>query len=274
MSEYDTIQKVEQFNSVESFVRDFRELGLTSGMTVIVHSSLSAMGWVCGGAVSVVLALMEVITEDGTIVMPTHSNDLSDPAPWQLPPVPQAWWDEIRATMPAFDPHMTPTRGMGKIVEVFRTSPDVRRSYHPALSFAAWGKYAEHITANHSLELSLGEQSPLARIYDLNGHVLLLGVDYDRNTSFHLAEHRITKKTYEMQGAPIMENGERVWKSYREIVMNTDRFVDLGRDFEQHAEVTIGTVGAATARLFNQRQAVDYAQQWLERDTTVLCEET
>ena len=83
--------------------------GLTPGMTVIVHSSLSSLGWVCGGSVAVVQALMDVITPDGTIVMPTHSGDLSDPAAWEAPPVPSEWWPIIRETMPAFDPKVTPT---------------------------------------------------------------------------------------------------------------------------------------------------------------------
>src|SRR5690349_7103098 len=58
------------------------------------------------------------------------------------------------------------------------------------VSFAAWGRHALPITANHALDYGLGEHSPLARLYDLDGSVLLLGVGYERRTSLHLAEYR------------------------------------------------------------------------------------
>src|SRR4051812_44021852 len=101
--------------TVDSLVADFATLGVVPGMTLLVHSSLSALGWVCGGVQAVVLALEKALGPDGTLVMPGHSGDLTDPAGWRSPPVPEAWWPIIRATMPAFDPDLTPTRGMGAI---------------------------------------------------------------------------------------------------------------------------------------------------------------
>lgn len=89
MSELDTILRSNSLITKESLVKDFILLGLNKGMTVIVHSSLSSIGWVCGGAVSIIQALMDVITPEGTIIMPTHSSDLSDPSQWGNLPVPQ-----------------------------------------------------------------------------------------------------------------------------------------------------------------------------------------
>jgi aminoglycoside 3-N-acetyltransferase len=91
---------------------------------------------------------------------------------------------------PAYDPDMTPTRGMGATVNCFRSQRDALRSNHPSDSFVARGPAAARIVENHALASSLGEESPLARLYDLHASIFLLGVGYESNTSFHLAEYR------------------------------------------------------------------------------------
>lgn len=264
MSEWDTISCQEQPNTIDSLCADFIRLGLQPGQTVLVHSSLSRLGWVCGGAVAVVQALMEVITPQGTLAMPTHSGDLCDPARWTHPPVPTGWWQTIRETMPAFNPEFTPTREMGKISEVFRTMPGVIRSCHPTVSFAAWGRWAEQVTGRHALAESLGEGSPLARIYDLDGKILLLGVGFGNNTSFHLAEARAHRKKYYVEGSPIWEDGRRKWQTYQEIEWNDEPFEEIGAAFESSGAVVHSQVGMADARYFSQRSAVDFAVQWLD----------
>ena len=82
----------------QTITKDLKALGVEKGMTIIVHSSLSSIGWISGGAVAVVEALMKVVTEEGTIIMPTQSSDLSDPKHWSRPPVPEDWWQIIEIT--------------------------------------------------------------------------------------------------------------------------------------------------------------------------------
>lgn len=265
MSEAEIIEKTPTPRTRETLARDLCQLGLKPPMTVLVHSSLSALGWVCGGVVAVIQALMDALTPEGTLVMPAHSGDLTDPTHWENPPVAAAWWPIIQATMPAYDPRITPTRGLGRIAEAFRTWPGVLRSSHPVDSFAAWGKQASVVTDGHAIDYGLGETSPLARIYELDGWVLLLGVDYRSNTSFHLAEYRLPAAREIQQSASMLEDGCRVWKAYREIEVNSDPFQKLGADFERHIPIAKGKVGSAEARLFSQRAAVDFALDWLGR---------
>ncbi len=247
----------------ESLARDLSHLGVCPGMTLIIHSSLRSLGWVEGGPRAVVRALLDVVTEDGTIVMPTQTGQYSDPAGWHNPAVPEHYWQTLYDAMPAFDPQRTSSYLMGKIVETFRTWPGTIRSNHPTVSFAAWGRHAHSIIDGHALEYGLGEGSPLARLYELAGSVLLLGVGYNRNTSFHLAEYRIPGARQIMQGSPIYENGSRVWKWYPDIEIDAAIFPAIGSAFEETGQVKIDRVGSAEARLFPLRPAVDFAVQWL-----------
>jgi aminoglycoside 3-N-acetyltransferase len=158
---------------------------------------------------------------------------------------------------------------MGAIVECFRTQPGTMRSSHPQDSFAARGPRSAEVLDGHSLEESLGERSPLARIYDLDGYVLLLGVGHANNTSIHLAEYRadFTGKRTSTNGAPIIVDGRRRWIEFEDLILNEDDFERLGADFEADTKwVTTGRVGLAEARLMPQRALVDYAVGWMERN--------
>lgn len=258
------IRKQMKPNTIDSLVRDFQHLGVEKGMTIIVHSSLKSLGWVCGGAVAVVEALMQTVGKSGTIVMPTQSAQLSEPSYWESPAVPEEWWETIRQEMPAFDPKTTPTLGMGKIVECFRSYEGVVRSNHPMSSFAAWGKHRDFIISEQHLSFSLGKHSPLQKLYDLQASILLIGVGYDNNTSLHLAEYNADSCFTYQQGSPIMENGKRVWKEYEEYIYDVGYFPIIGKEYEKTHSVSIDKVGQAECRLIPQKELVDFATEMLK----------
>ena len=271
MPEGQVVDKTETLATVESLQADFKALGVKKGMVLLVHSSLSAIGWVCGGPVAVIIALQEVLGDTGTLVMPAHSTDLSDPSQWENPPVPESWWQTIRETMPAYDPDLTPTRSMGKIAETFRKQSGVLRSAHPQSSFCARGPQASSIINNHALAYGFGENSPLARIYDLHGSVLLLGVDHSSNTSIHLAEYRadFPSKRVVQEGAPISQAGSRSWTTFEDIDVDDSDFKRIGEEFLRSNAgkvVQRGKVGIANCQRMPQRAVVDFAVDWLGKN--------
>jgi aminoglycoside 3-N-acetyltransferase len=213
-------------------------------------------------------ALRDCLGSEGTIVIPTHSGSNTDPAAWRHPPVPGTWVDTIRREMPAYDPHTTPTREMGAFAEYFRRLPGVVRSTHASASWAAEGPLAKQVTAGHALGSALGEDSPLARCYDLGGFVLSLGTI--RTTVLHLAEHRANYagKQWYTQGAAVQEGGVRRWATFTELRGNSDDFEQLRQDYmREHppgAAWRESPVGYGRARLFPVRPLVDYAVGWIE----------
>lgn len=245
-----------------SLADDLTALGLYDGDTVLVHSSLRAVGWVPGGRVAVVQALLDVLGPAGTLVVPTQTMENSDPKHWQRPPVPEAWWPVIREHMPAFDPAVWPSRGIGALAEAVRTWPGAVRSNHPHTSFAAVGAQAAELMATHELDSQLGEGSPLAALERVGARVLLLGVGFDVCTAFHLAEYRVPTPKMEFGCAMLTERG-REWVTYSDVATNSDDFGSLGAAYEPTATLSRGRVGAADARLFPAAEAVAFAVDWL-----------
>ena len=268
MPEADAIAATTTPATTASIVDDLRALGLEAGMTVMVHSSLSQLGFVVGGAQAVVAALIEVLGESGTLMMPTHSGALSDPVNWEHPPVPETWWTTLRAEMPAFDPHLTPTRSMGVIVECFRNVSGVQRSDHPTVSAAALGPNAATLLDQHELNDRFGETSPQGRLFALDGYVLLLGVDHGNNTSLHLSEARSGLPELVSDGAPVLIDGKRQWVEVTHLDEDSDDFGAIGEAFAKTGKEQRGTVGIGVARLCRSRDIVGFGVDWMLENRT------
>ena len=247
---------------------DLVRLGLGEGDLVLVHASLRSLGFVVGGAVAVVEALRDAIGERGTLVVPTTTSDNSDPSRWastRKQAVPESWWPEIRSQLPAFDPAVTPSHGVGTLAETVRTWPGARRSRHPQTSFAALGADAEKLMAVHDLDCHYGPASPLGTLAGLPAKILLLGVPYAVCTAFHHAEYFQPDppvREYEC----VIDDGEgRRWYRYRDVVLDDSDFGELGAALEASpsaARIRRGPVGEADCRLVPLGEAVHFATGW------------
>ncbi len=141
-------------------------LGLRRGDVVLVHTSFRAIRPTHGDPDAVIDALMETVGDEGTVVMPSWTDDD----------------DEV------FDPHTYEVdEHLGVVADEFWQRPDVLRGSHP-FAVAAWGKHAAHITSAPLVLPPHAPDSGVARAHDLDGKVLLLGCDHDANTTIHLGE--------------------------------------------------------------------------------------
>lgn len=266
----DVVQQTAHPLTVDSLAEQFAACGLQPGQTVIVHSSLSKLGWVVGGPVAVIQALLRVVGPSGTLMMPTQTWKNLDPASgvYQAEAIPEAWWPIIREHLPAYDPAITPSIGMGAIAELFRTWPGAQRSRHPTRSFAALGPNADVLTAEHPLTDVFGPASPLGKLYELDGSILIIGVNHRRNTSLHLAEHlaNYRGKRYVQESSAVLVDGVRRWITYPSPdLMQDDDFAEIGDAYEVEHGIARHRVGQADVRFMRQRPLVDWAVSWMEQ---------
>lgn len=266
MDEGEVIRNTRAPATTRTLLRDLRALGIREGDVLIVHSSLSRIGWVAGGPQAVVDALLEAVGPAGTLTMPGHSGGWSEPSRWQNPPAPEDWWPVVRAETPAFDPARTPLHGMGAVPELFARYPGTLRSHHPRVSHLANGPAAEAIVSHHPLGSGLGPESPLGRLRELRATVVLLGVGHANNTSLHLAEHLAEwpGKAPILQGSAVRVDGERRWVEYEECDLDADDFDAAGAAFgDATGLVRHGLVGTAPTMVMPMDELVSFGVTWL-----------
>ncbi len=208
-------------------------LGVEPGGVLLVHTSFKAVG-LSGGPVELISALRAVLGQSGTLVMPTMTDGAS-----------------------VYDPSSTPTLEMGITAETFWRRPGVVRSPHPGASFAAAGPLADVICAPHPLSPPHGLDSPVGRVFEHGGQILLLGVGHDANTTLHLAESMAAVPYSVLHPCVVTVDGE----PQTVMIAETDhccRGFNMTDDWLRHSgQQKEGLVGRATARLVPSRAVIE-----------------
>jgi aminoglycoside 3-N-acetyltransferase len=251
--------------------RDFVDLGVTPGQTVMLHVSVRAIGWIVGGPDVVLDALLDMLTPEGTLMMYVAWEDRTDDWP--------AWSAErqaaYRAECPAFDPATSRAHRPWSILgEYLRTRPGACRSANPSASMVAMGARAQWLTADHPLDYGYGPGSPLARLCEIGGQVLQVGVPPETVTLLHYSEHmaEVPGKRIVRHQVPILKDGRRTWIEIEEFD-TSDGIVDWPEDYfgvivNEHlaaGRARTGCVGAARAHLFDAANLHRHAVGWMER---------
>lgn len=264
MEERALIEKTKTIITESSLIDFFKSIGISTDDDLCVHSSMSSIGYISGGPQTVITALLKTITQ-GTVLMPAHSGDWSDPAQWEHPPVPATWFETLYQEMPAFDPKITPIRKMGKVAEQFFALRDTLRSNHPQTSFCARGIRAHDYTKDHALTPMFGLNSPLGKLYQNNGKVLLFGVGFDRCTLLHVAEHLTGCLPKTKNGAPMMKDGHREWIWFEDDAIDSDDFPQIGAHLVEMGIAKVHPLGYGEVIVMSAQPAVDAAVKLIKQ---------
>ena len=252
-------------------VSDLSKLGLASGDTAMLHASVKAVGWIVGGPDMVLRAILDVLGSTGTLMMYVKCEEpLNEIDDW-----PEDWKKAYLAECQPFDPYRTrANRRWSILTEYLRTWPGARCSANPEARVAAVGAEADRITSDHPLQFGYGAGSPLEKLCDVGGKILLLGPLFDSLTILHYAEHMadIPNKRTERYRWPVLRDGKREWIAFEQFDTSSGiadwpdggYFQRIAKEYMARGRHAEGRVGAADSYLFDARSLADFAIEWLE----------
>jgi aminoglycoside N3'-acetyltransferase len=226
-----------------ALVAQLRDLGVGVGDILLVHTSYRAIRPIDGGPDGVIDALIEAVA-DGTIVMPS-------------------WTDEDDEV---FEPEATEVDDhLGVVADEFWRRADVLRGTHP-FAVAAWGRHAQEIASAPFVLPPHAPDSGVACVHDLDGKVLLLGVDHDANTTIHLGELIFGVPYSQPKHITVLANGRPKRIDYDENDHCCLRFNLVGDWLRARGLQREGPFGQARATLVRSRDVVSTVVEELARD--------
>ena len=251
--------------------KDLSALGLESGDTTMVHASLRAVGRFKSGPTDLIQTILNVLGPGGTILMLIGSEDaLYDIADWPL---------NIRElhlhSRKPFDPACTPANPeWGALGEALRTFPGAQRSKHPDYSFAAVGLLAQELVSDHSYDYCHGSHSPLEKLCQYQGKVLLLGAPFQSMTLIHHCEHYASvsgKRTIKYHAPVIQDNHGKLVHIERFDTRHNipgfesgDYFDAMVVEYIRRGKGREGMVGKASSYLIDALDFRTFGISWLE----------
>ena len=259
------------FRTRASLRDDLTRIGLRAGDTVMVHAAMSKVGPLLNGPDALSNAILDVVGSEGTMLVYTSwdsvHDDLLDDDGRVLP----EWRDHV----PGFDQQASrAVRMNGIIAEFVRTMKGARRSANPGASVAAVGKLADWITADHRLDYGFGENTPLSKLVEIDGRVLMVGAPWDTMTLVHHADHLANiadKRTIRIE-VPFAGADGTEWHFMEEFETGDPIHEDLPENYiEQIVTAYVedgggnqGAIGAAPSLLVEARPVLAFAIRWLE----------
>ena len=206
---------------------------------------MRSIGRIVGGVDSLIYSLLLAVGSEGTILVPTFAR--------------------LAATESA---NSRDVEAMGILSDRIRARAGASRGSHPILSFAALGKNAAFLTENTPFHYPLGTNSPLARLYQLNGAILLLGVGHNANAAIHLAEVW-ADAPYARRQARI-QTGQESWEEMEGSPECSAGFAKIERVLRQARILREGYVGNAPSQFMRIQHVVSMAAEMLRGDPEIL----
>ncbi|WID96574.1 aminoglycoside 3-N-acetyltransferase [Bosea vestrisii] len=254
-----------------SLAADLAKIGLVPGDAVMVHAAVSKVGRLLDGPDTIIAALSDAVGPEGTVLAYADWEARYEDVVDEDGRVPPEWRDHI----PPFDPQRSRAiRDNGVLPEFLRTTPGALRGGNPGASLVALGAKADWFTANHPLDYGYGAGSPLAKLVEAGGKVLMLGAPLDTLTLLHHAEHLadIPGKRIRRIEVPFATPAGTQWRMIEEfdtgdpIVagLAEDYFAEIVTEFLAGGQGRQGLIGAAPSVLVDAAAITAYGMNWLE----------
>lgn len=243
-------------------VDGFKELGLEKGDVILVHSSFKSFGGVEGGPQTVIDALLEVVGEEGTLVMPTFTPSFCE-----------RYNKEGKGY---FDVDNTPSE-TGILTEIVRKMPGAKRSVNPIYSVAVYGKLTEELSSVNDKSV-FGKGSIFGKLHELDAKIMIIGLRYNNSWTFvhHIEQMEGCNYRYfkDFSGT-IVVGGKRYDDTFTMLVRDLKKKVitnvdPMGEILEKRGAVKIKKIGQSIVKLMRAKEVYDITAIEMKKNPRVL----